>query len=44
MHFLCYKITETAKKILKDPVPYLGLELTKHVVKSQIRLVRQSLP
>jgi hypothetical protein len=25
------------------PVPYLGLELTIHIIKSQIHLVRQSL-
>jgi hypothetical protein len=30
-------------KIKKWPVPYLGLELPIHVIKSQIHLVRQSL-
>jgi hypothetical protein len=31
------------KNFKNGPVPYLGLELTKHVITSQIHLVRQSL-
>ncbi len=30
-------------KLADDPVPFLGLELTIPVIKSQIHLVRQSL-
>jgi hypothetical protein len=37
--FLRYKIIGTSKKFKN----YLGLELTMHVFKSQIHLVRQSL-
>ncbi len=34
---------ELLKKLKNDHVPYLGIELTIHVIKSQIHLVRQSL-
>jgi hypothetical protein len=37
MHFLRYEIIRTSKKIS------IGLELTMHVLKSQIHLVRQSI-
>jgi hypothetical protein len=44
MHCLHYKIIEAPTKLKKtSPVLYLGLQLTKHGIKSQIHLVRQSL-
>jgi hypothetical protein len=44
IHFLQHKIIVEHNKNLKTAlVPYLGLELTIHVIKSQIHLVRQSL-
>jgi hypothetical protein len=39
---LSYKICSAAKKFKIGLVPYLGLEITIHVIKSQIHLVRQS--
>ncbi len=38
-----YTISEAAKKLKTGRVPYLGLELAMHGLKSQIHLVRQSL-
>jgi hypothetical protein len=38
--FCVIKSLETQKN---GPVPYLGLDLTVHVIESQIHLVRQSL-
>ncbi len=43
IHFLRYKIIEAPKNLKTGRVPNLGLELTMHVLKSQIHLVRQSL-
>ncbi len=41
--FLRYKITEAPRKFKKWPRLLLGLELTMHVLKSQIHLARQYL-
>jgi hypothetical protein len=41
--FLRYEIIVVLKKFKTGRVPYLGLELTMHVIKSQINLVRRSL-
>jgi hypothetical protein len=40
---LHYKIIGAPKKLKNDPVPYLGLEFTIHVIKTQNDLMRQSL-
>jgi hypothetical protein len=37
------KSFEQLKNLKTGRVPYLGLELTIHIIKSQIHLVRQSL-
>jgi hypothetical protein len=42
-NILHYTIIRTPKQFKKWRVLYLGLELTMHVLKSQIHLVRQSL-
>jgi hypothetical protein len=39
---LRYNIIGAPKNLKKGPVPYLGLELTIHVIKSQIYLVRHT--
>jgi hypothetical protein len=39
----CKLALTATKKIKTGRVPYLGLEVTMHVIKSQIHLVRQSL-
>ena len=36
------KSLEHLKNLKNGPVPYLGIDLTIHVIKSQIHLVRQS--
>jgi hypothetical protein len=41
--FCGIKSLEHLKHLKTDHVPYLGLELTMHVLKSQIHLVRQYL-
>ncbi len=41
--FCGIKSLEDLKNYKTDCVPYLGLELTMHVIKSKIHLVRQSL-
>jgi len=41
---ICFiKSLKRLKKLKTGRIPYLGLELTMHVIKSQIYLVRQSL-
>ncbi len=42
-YFFRYKIIVSPKNCKTGRVPYLGLELTMHVIKSQIYLVRRSL-
>jgi hypothetical protein len=41
--FCVVKSLEHLKNLNTGPVPYLGRELTMHVIKSQIHLMRQSL-
>ncbi len=41
--FLVIKSLEHLQNFKTGRVPYLGLELTMHVLKSQVHLVRQSL-
>jgi hypothetical protein len=41
--FVIIKSLEHQKNVTTGRVPYLGLELTMHVLKSQIHLARQSL-
>jgi hypothetical protein len=41
--FCVIKSLEHLKNVKTGRVPYLGLELTMHVIESQIHLVRQSL-
>jgi hypothetical protein len=41
--FCVIKSLEHLQNIKNEPVPFLGLELFIHVIKSQIHLVRQSL-
>ncbi len=43
IHFLRYKIIGAPKNFKKFPVLYLDQKLTIHVIKGQIKLVRQSL-
>jgi hypothetical protein len=43
IHFLRYKIIGAPKFKKQDVSLYLGLELTMHILKSEIHLVRQFL-